>query len=245
MNFKSITQLVKDIKAWSYRMDFDYACILGVPDSGLLVGHILSGMTGKPMVSDTNYDNVLVVDDTLLTSKTLSPWKSQYPKAKFGAVYVKPGREGKVDTYYKAVAPPRLFEWNMWKSKHLEGSMVDIDGVLCRELRKSEIDYGERMLSFYQTVRPRVIPGRRIGTIVTGRLETYRDVTEEWLARYNINYNRLVMRDVRSTDHSEFKSSLYAESNARLFIESSERQARVISAITGKSVLCSSTMELL
>jgi uncharacterized HAD superfamily protein len=54
---------------------------------------------------------------------------------------------------------------------------------------------GEKYINFLLN-SPLFIPGSKIGTIVTSRLEKYRKETETWLAANNIKYNDLVMLDL-------------------------------------------------
>jgi orotate phosphoribosyltransferase len=189
----------------------------------------------------------LIVDDSLLSGKTMSPYRKNFPNAKFGAVYIKLGREKLVDTYYESLAPPRIFEWNLFKSRHLQNTMMDIDGILCRDPTKQECDYGLKMLEFYSTVKPRVIPSCPVLAYVTCRLERYRRVTDDWLSANGVPSEnvKLEMRQRRSQGHGEFKAKVYKKSKAILFIESSLKQARVIAKLSGKPVLCYSTMEML
>ena len=245
MNFKNMRNLIDDVKSWSQQIGINYNYIIGVPDSGLLVSHLLSIYTGKPLRSCHYNDTALVVDDTFLTGKTMSWWKKHYPHAKYGAVYVKPGMERKLHTHYESLAPPRMFEWNFFKSRHLENSMMDIDGILCRNPMKHEIDYGPKMAEFYQTVKPRMIPSVTVGKLVTCRLNKYRPMTVMWLKENGIRFGELVMRDSRKQGHGEFKAKIYKNSKAILFIESPTKQSRVIAKLSGKPVLCCETMEML
>ena len=124
--------------------------------------------------------------------------------------------------------------------------MMDIDGILCRDPTKSEVDYGENMEHFYLNVKPRIIPSQKVGWLVTGRLEQYRLDTRCWLMDNNIELvNELIMRQSRQQKHEEFKAQAYKNSKAILFIESSTKQAPVIAKLSGKPVLCYETMEML
>lgn len=243
MNFKSINNLVSDVRKWSKQIDFEYDYILGIPDSGGFVARLLSIYTGKMIDGPSNRGIPFIVDDSLMSGKTMSVYRRD--NAKYGAVYIKPGKEKLVDTYYQVLSTPRIFEWGWYKNKHLENTMMDIDGILCRDPTKQECDYGLKMLEFYSTVKPEIVPRRKIGSLVTCRLDKYRTVTMDWLALHGINTGRLIMRRTRSQGHGEFKAKVYKENKAALFIESSLRQSRTIAKLSGKPVLCYSTMEML
>jgi orotate phosphoribosyltransferase len=245
MNFKSLKNLVDDVKAWSEQIDFDYNYIIGVPSSGMLAAHLLSVYTGKPKTVLGDENKTLIVDDSLMSGKTMRWWKDKFPKSKAGTVYVKPGKESLVDTFYQTLAPPRIFEWNLFKSRHLQNTMMDIDGILCRDPTKAECDYGEKMRNFYLSVRPRIIPSRHVGWLVTCRLQDYWHETREWLMRNNIQATQVIMRQSRSQGHGEFKAKVYKNSKSILFIESNLKQAKVIAKLSGKPVLCYETMTML
>ena len=247
MKFKSIKNLTEDVKKWSERIDVDYDYIVGIPDSGELVARLLCSYTNKPHRQLTHFADgpCLVVDDSLLSGNTMSLAKRRLPGAKYGAVYVKPGMEERLDTYYESLPRPRVFEWNVFKHGRLPQFMIDIDGILCRDPTKRENDYGERIREFYLTVKPKIIPRGTVGWLVTCRLERYREETEWWLELHSVAYNNLVMRKSRKQKHGVYKAEVYKNSKAILFIESSLKQARVIAKLSGKPVLCYETMEML
>jgi len=132
----------------------------------------------------------------------------------------------------------------------LAQSCVDIDGVLCRDPSEAENDDGPEYARFLADVQPRFVPSVRIRYLVTCRLEKYRSLTEEWLSRHGIGYDRLVMMDlptkaarVASGSHATFKASVYRRTDTQLFIESSREQADDIARLSGGDVLCTDTME--
>jgi orotate phosphoribosyltransferase len=122
-------------------------------------------------------------------------------------------------------------------------SCFDLDGVLCRDPTPRENDDGPCYHEFLSTVDPRVVPSERIGTIVTARLEKYREETEAWLDEHDIEYDRLVMLDLPDMEtrrrlgvHAEFKARVYEESDATLFVESDHGQALEIARRTDRPV---------
>lgn len=72
---------------------------------------------------------------------------------------------------------PRVFEWNVLHHPVLNDACVDIDGVLCRDPTPAENDDGRKYREFLSTVEPTIVPGQRIGHLVTSRLEQYRPKT--------------------------------------------------------------------
>ena len=87
----------------------------------------------------------------------------------------------------------------------------------------------------------------KIKGIVTGRLEKYRAITEDWLGLHGIRYETLRMFPTeyekdRDKDHinqvGNFKSNIYKNSSAVFFMESSPDESKVIRRNTGKLVIC-------
>jgi len=226
---------------------------------GFLEGRVLA--TGprfnrKQLLSDTI--NVLVIDDSLLSGTEMAGVKEKISMAKiphkiyYAAVYVKPGNEHMVDYFCEILPTPRCFEWNVMHHSILQRCCVDVDGVICRDPDKDENDDGIRYRQFLSSVEPLIIPTWEIGWLVTCRLEKYRTLTEEWLHKHGIKYNELIMMDfpdkatrVASGSHGSFKAKVYESTRAKLFIESSLKQATEIARITGKDVLCMETREMI
>ena len=96
------------------------------------------------------------------------------------------------------------------------------------------------------------IPGAKIGTIVTSRLEKYRKETEAWLDANKVKYDKLVMLDLpnkearqKANNHAGHKADTYKEGHYNLFIESSLSQALEINRVTKKPVLCTENFEMI
>ena len=195
---------------------------------------------------------VLVVDDTVSSGAQMSAARvatetsTTRHDVSYGAVYVISAAAGRSVDYYFAILndQPRVFEWNLMHHEALAAACVDIDGVLCRNPLPEEDDDGPEYRRFVATVQPLVRPGRRIGTIVSCRLEKYRALTERWLKESGIEYDRLVMlalpdRAARAKPgvRAAFKAGAYRESGAVLFIESSFAEAVDIARLSGLSVI--------
>lgn len=133
----------------------------------------------------------------------------------------------------------------LYASLGLEYCCVDIDGVLCEDPSFFENDDGKRYRAFLKNAQPKLIPTRKIGYIVTTRLEKYRSETEAWLRKNCIEYDHLVMMDCRSAkerirkgNHGVFKGEIFKKTNCSVFIESNYEQAIEICKISGKQVFC-------
>ena len=193
----------------------------------------------------------LLFDDSFCSGKTMDEAMSLLKRAGChhdfykGVAYINHENKGCVDFYLQVVNLPRVFEWNLMNHSIMEHSCVDIDGVLCRDPTESENDDSDNYLDFLLNVPARHKPSIEIGRLVTSRLEKYRKQTEQWLKNNNIQYDELIMLDLPSAEerrrqgtHGSFKASVYKDSKARLFVESSYKQSMEIAELSGKPVLC-------
>ncbi len=163
-----------------------------------------------------------------------------------------PGKEKLVDFYFEIVPLPRYFQWNILNHSTLEKACFDIDGVLCVDPAPEQNDDGERYTDFVLNAQPLFIPGSKIGTIVTSRLEKYRKETETWLRANNVKYNELVMLNLpdmaarqKANSHAVHKAKTYMSGPYVLFVESDLSQAIEINRIAGKPVLCTENFEMI
>jgi uncharacterized HAD superfamily protein len=271
MIFVSYAELCRDVVAWSEQLPRDIDCIVGVPRSGMLpatilalhrnipladVGTFAQGKVFEGGVRDQrrSYANVLVVDDSTLSGKSLLRASEKLKhlegfKIFYGAVYAKPASPNCFS--YRQVMLPRIFEWNMFHSYWTQRCCMDIDGVLCRDPTREENDDGLRYRKFLHTVEPRHLPTVQVHTLVTSRLEQYRIDTVKWLHKHNILYKNLIMHPaaskkerMKAKDHAKRKAHAYRQSGNRLFIESDTHQAKDIRRLTHLPVLCTDTMKL-
>lgn len=238
-------------------------CNLALTDvDGLLAGKIMdSGLqrasVGKRLRDVAASRTILVVDDSILSGGEMTRVKSLIDSAGLGskvlylAVFYIRERKSDVDIALDLCPLPRVFEWNLMHGHTLPNCCVDIDGVLCVDPTDEENDDGERYMDFLQNARLLTRPTATIGTLVTSRLEKYRDATEQWLRKHDIRFERLVMMDYATMAerqaakaYAEFKATAYSRSSAMLFIESSDELSMKIAKLSGKPVLCAETQLL-
>lgn len=201
---------------------------------------------------------VLIVEDTADTGKSIIGAKNRIEQCGFNkeyvylAGYVTSQSKSFVDIYFDIINQPRLFEWNYLHHRSmLLSTCMDMDGVLCDDPTDEENDDGDRYIKFIKEAKPKLIPSSKIGWIVTSRLEKYRNETEAWLRDHNIDYGELIMMNLDTAEerrqlgnHALFKADVFKKKkSAILFVESEETQAEKIYQLTGKCVLCSSTLE--
>jgi len=281
MNYRSIASLNRQIIRWMSGLPRDITVVVGIPRSGLLAANILALhrnipltdvdrlIEGKLIQTGERYggvradsllsarQTVLVLDDSIATGKQMNLVKAKISAAKlphtiyYGAVYAMPGSRRLVDFFAEIVPSPRVFEWNVMHSGTLPDCCVDIDGVLCVDPTKEENDDGKNYENFLRNAAPLIIPTKRITALVTCRLEKYRALTEAWLTKYRVQYDKLYMLNlptkearVAANAHAKFKAVIYKDLRAPLFIESSLTQAVDIARFSGKEVLCIETGEM-
>lgn len=273
MNYRSIEDLNHCIATNLSKVPLGTDLIVGVPRSGLLAANLLAlhinlpftdvegFMEGRILQSGDRmkdyikpfeeYKRILVIEDSVWSGKSIKEVKEKlkglYPGKEivYAAVFAAPETKDKIDFYFDICPGPRIFEWNLMHHDLLENCCVDIDGVLCKDPTEEENDDGPNYERFLCSVAPYNLPSTTIGVIVTNRLERYRALTEEWLAKNNIKYNKLVMLDLptkearqKANNYGGFKASVYLKYDSLLFIESSLWQAQQIADISGKSVYC-------
>ena len=207
----------------------------------------------------TERRRVLVVDDTIFHGRSLRAAKEKlapFDRA-FGYefVYMAVFLEGPCDAvdiwladlrqYTEGFTSFVLYEWNIFH--HIPGFMsvclYDIDGVLC--LDPPDERSGQPYLDYLPNAVPLFTPTVKVGELVTYRLEKYRDLTEWWLRNQGVTYGALTMFPAKSYDEragmgispAAFKADIYRlRPWAKLFVESDDRQAREIHAITRRPV---------
>lgn len=280
MNYRSIADMNDAILKNLHRLPQEIDLVVGIPRSGLLAANLLSLAVNIPLSDIDSYvqrrtyasgatkpkvateekarRRVLVLDDSINGGTAMAEARNKIAQSGieadyiFAAVYGSMASHPEADLVFELLPQPRMFQWNFMHHKWLAQSCVDIDGVLCLDPTEAENDDGAAYLEFLSNARRLYSTKRRIGTLVTSRLEKYRESTETWLAANGIEYEKLVMLDLpskaerqRLAVHGSFKAEYYRQSDAMLFIESENKQAIKIAQLSGKPVLCLETHQLI
>ena len=275
MKFVTVKELNKDIIDNLYKIPTKVDVIVGIPRSGMLVATLIALYMNKPLVDIDSFINhkiftvgntkntqdcvnsyedikkVLIVEDSSYSGRSIMEAKEKLKNTKeiekiYYATYVTSTTKELVDIFCEVIDEERVFEWNFMHHNKLINACVDIDGVLCIDPTKTENDDGIKYKNFLLNAKPKYIPTRKVGYLVTSRLEKYRKETEEWLKRNNIEYKELFMMNLDSAkerqklgNHAEFKANIYKKiKDANWFIESESNQAKEINRLTGKNVFC-------
>lgn len=279
MVYRTIEQLSALIRTNLHKVPHDIDLVVGVPRSGMLpammialylnkrVTDIDSFIDGKiykagersQYISNKAIQKVLIVDDSVSTGSAIGKAKKKIQDASlsYQFIYLAPivttESKGLVDIYLEIIDDDRIFEWNLFHHAMLQYACLDIDGVLNVDPIFEVDDDGPNYIHFLENAKPLFIPTAPVDTLISCRLEKYRQYTEQWLQKYNIQYNHLVMLDLPSkaermkwNKHGLYKAQYYQQHNELcFFIESSREQAQIIALNSHKPVLCVEYNELL
>lgn len=278
MNFRNIADLNNIILRRLSILPRDFDLIVGIPRSGMLLANLLALYLNKPYTDIHSFMNghiykagergqffdakqfrkILIVDDSIASGSAMTKSKALLQsidpqfELSFCAIFIIPGKEDMVDYFFEIVPLPRYFQWNIFNHTTLDKACFDIDGVLCIDPTDEQNDDGPLYTDFILNAPPLYIPGTKIGTLVTSRLEKYRKETELWLANNNVKYNKLVMLDLpdararqKANNHAQHKANTYKAAEYNLFFESSLHQALEINRSTGKPVFCTENFEMI
>jgi len=274
MQFRSFEDLHRTIVKNLHKVPSDVDLIIGIPRSGLMAANILAlhlhlpitdlnrFLNGKTISSGDRLHNIagnsdtfkhaLVVDDSLYSGKSMNRAMSKLhgslSDARFTttAIYMNPSSVSEADFYFELCPVPRIFEWNLMNHLYLKDACVDIDGVLCADPTPDENDDGENYLRFLANAKPLLRCRKKIGYLVTNRLEKFRNPTENWLLKHGIKYDHLIMQNLpdkktrqKLNNYGRFKAEAYIKhDHTKIFIESSHKQACEIARLSGKLVYC-------
>lgn len=275
MNFKTYEDLTNCIIKNMYKIPRDIDLIVGIPRSGTMVANIIALYLNLPFTDIETYLNkgtlktgttrkcngwirkvedakhILIVDDSISSGKAVKEVRERMEqdanniKTTYLAVYALMASCKNVDIYFEICEQPRMFEWNYMHHWALEYCCMDIDGVLCEDPTMFQNDDGERYKDFLENASPKFIPTQKVGYLVSSRLEKYRQDTEKWLEKYNVEYGHLRLLEnctakerAINNNHAEYKAKIYKESKCILFFESDYEQALKICDISGKTVFC-------
>lgn len=214
----TIDQLVEDTLEWMKSFDNVYDVIVGIPRSGMLVADLIASKLGKPLSTpsqmmqgycyrpgDRGFPSkapplrrILLVDDSAISCRTMQKVNEELEKAlpgvqiDCGALIVTKNSRELVDCYGRICPVHQIYEWNMMTLKRGITGM-DMDGVICEDCpgvsQVTETDY----VHWMQTAKPYLIPNYRIDYIISNRLEKFRVITEDWLRKHEVEFDRLIL----------------------------------------------------
>ena len=275
--YRSIAQLNNDILKNIIKFPKDIDLIVGIPRSGMLPANLLALYMNKPytdiesflegkvyacgfrgnFIKEKNVKKILVIDDSVSSGTAMQKAKDKLKGLNynfiFAAIYARTQTKNKINIFCEIIDGLRVFEWNMFHHRGiLASSCLDIDGVLCRDPTPEENDDGEKYHRFLLTAEPKFIPTVKIKTLISCRLEKYRNETMFWLNKHGIEYNNLIMLNLPNAEerrkwnkYGEYKGNEYKKDGYIFFIESSLNEAKKIKEISNKTVFCVETMSII
>lgn len=281
IGYMSFAEMSEKVRAGACSLPSDIDLIVGIPRSGMIPAYLLGlyrnvGVIDLPSFLagqkpehgarslragegvDDKASSILLVDDSVYSGSAIRKALARIVSSGFSgkittcAVVVEPSQCDSVDLHFSTMPFPRFFEWNAFHHQYIiESSCMDMDGVLCVDPLPEQNDDGPRYRHFLETAAVKCRPTGRIGSIVSARLEKYRDLTAWWLRRNHIEYGRLHLLDVaaarerrRLNAHAAFKAQIYANTGSFIFFESDPHQAVDIARLANKPVLCVESMKM-
>lgn len=212
-------------------------------------------------------NKILVIDDTVSSGNAMKKVKNELESGRgknfqitYACVYMEGWAEDAVDIYLDDLRQYTngfteyvIYEWNIFQhhSDTMKTFLFDIDGVLCINPpdERNEKEY----IEYIKNATPLFIPKTDIGGIITYRLIKNKDITKKWLSDNKITYGELTMFNANSWEERKntgisselYKADFYKKNDKyKLFIESDDHQARVISEMAKKPVYCVETNKL-
>ena len=265
----SYCQMIDDVRAWCKKLRI--SGVAGIPRSGSLVANIIAHELNIPLyfiVGDSLNNSrpdisrpinkkdgpILIVDDTSWSGRAMSHVRRMFDgelNVIFGALYSSAEQVKNLSVHYKVLDTKyHTFEWNILRDVLVSDFYLDFDGVLCED--PTVPDDTSEYINFLNTAEPKYLPKYPVGGVVTSRLHIYEQETKDWLIKYGIQYNSLIMSPyktsqdrMRNFGFGTWKAQIYKNSDKKLFIESNIQQAEEIFIISGKPVFCTETMTLL
>lgn len=244
INYKTYSDLARDVRRAAPALPDDLALIVGLPRSGMIPAYMLGAFLHVPVCTLPEYlhaippssgcrpvrpvsngvERVLVVDDTVNTGASMQRARSDLLLGKrsndfvFFAVYATMESKDMVDVYSSILEQPRIFQWNYTNHDVLALSCIDMDGVLCVDPTDEQNDDGDLYRQFLLSAKPLYVPMYKVFAIVTSRLEKYRNETVTWLRDHDVRYERLYMIDLPSKAERQ-RLGAHAKFKSKLFAE--------------------------
>jgi uncharacterized HAD superfamily protein/hypoxanthine phosphoribosyltransferase len=276
--YRSVSDMDRIIISKLYVFPHDIDLIVGIPRSGMLPANLLALYLNKPYTDIDSFldgriyasggrgkyftkktiQKVLIVDDLIASGRALNEAKKKLKTVSYQyiiqycAIYAQVNVVNLVDYYCEKINYGIIvFQWNIFLYPNIiDKACFDIDGVLC--VNPPCDDDGLKYLNYITNAIPLYLPMGEINTLVTCRLEKYKNVTEMWLRKWNIKYKHLIMLDLKTKDDRDrwgewgkWKGKIYKKSECILFIESSLNEALDIKNISNKPVFCIETFSMM
>lgn len=261
-HYDDLTRYARDLIS-TIAQDHQIAGVAGVPRSGMLAAAAAAIHLGVPLFEANEagihsiahgrrLDNlkqegrIVVMEDSLNTGARFAHIrKALGPSHIYAAVFSTPRSIPRADYVHCKLELPHWFDWWLWGSKYLlnRNIGIDFDGIICGDCPRDKDTDDEVYADWMRNVRP-IRHARPYGVpvVITGRLEKYREITQEWCQR---NRQEVVAfrfgqweSAAQRTDIAGFKAKVCREMRLSGFVESDMRQAERIAQLARIPVAC-------
>lgn len=235
--------------------------IVGIPRSGLIPAAYVAEALDLPLYSlaqhkssntnkvillkrssgnNASVGKLLFLDDTSSSGRSSENLKKSFPNHIISSVFSTSKALPNLDYCGKILDGPHILSWNFFNSHHIKNTAFDLDGVFCPNVPLDVCKDDDKYTNYLANVQsyhyrmPKVVKAK---AVITGRLEKYRNLTEAWLKKNDVNYDKLIMfpnelRAERDKNHQQIVGRYKAENikllNANFFVESEMSEAKVI-----------------
>jgi orotate phosphoribosyltransferase len=262
-----IAQLTQEWAKKSLPNNFDL--YIGVPRAGMPIAWTLSLLYCRPYATPDSFQRgeyyftsklpmppikkVLICEELVKSARKAIEVKEilskNYPDVTFeiGSLHVTEDGKMVVDHYYKVAQDLEHFHDNMID---VGGDLsVDFDGVLCKNPPAAAVENMSAYRLWVTNAVPHFIPKCEIKSIITGRPESVRLESEQWLKEHGVKYKKMFMltKEEQCSGQAEsiaHKVKHIKESKPKYFWESDYLQAKEINRLTGVPVYCIDEMQI-
>lgn len=263
--FVSFEEAVGWAKDWANSLGDDYDVIIGIPRCGLLLASLIALRLGKPLATPDlfvkgevwNHGNVkrfkkgtirkaLVMDDSIHTGKSmkktiklLNAYDKNLKIIK-AALIITNASKKLINSYYKTISLPRLFEWEILQTKTGK-TAIELNGVIHNKLKGDFTSSPNLYCQLLKKVKPSFIPPFEVDVLFGYGTKNDQDQIENWLKTHNVRYKKLFLYDPSSepeSNYTYYKISKILNEGVSFFYETNFFEARRLHRITKIPVIC-------
>ena len=210
--------------------------------AGLIIAGMLSEMTGAKITYKRKKAD-LWVDDSIGEGETVKKLRKTYDFKLYCPTVVERNK-GWVDFPGMLVPDSQwiILPWDFDILTEIPFKVgYDLDGVLAANL-EGDIDSKIDCSKLFSNLKPLLKPKGKVQFIITARYQQDKEITEKWLTKYGIKYDKLII--VGSPEAQNLlllKAQKINDNKIDIFVESKDDDAEVLSVLTSSLVLCFST----
>lgn len=267
INYKSYSDLVRDIKENISKINNDYELVVGIPRSGMIPAYIISSILNidcidldsfienkklqKGETRKTRFDiekahnakKVLLVDDSLYSGNSIKNVLNKIPKelkTKINVciIYSSSKKNQYIDNYLVFLEAPKIFEWNIFNNSLICISFIDI---------KCFLGFKNHAVTAKDFIGNKTVISTNymVDTIVNHLLSESEAI--DWLNSNNIKYKNLITLEKGHNKDVQIKniSNVFKNSEAKLYMVAQLNDAMQINSISAKSVYCVSENKII